>query len=233
MIRTLRLLIPAAFGLGTISSAFAQAEISCRLPSNDMIKAAAAICTKLGGSPVPAESPAGVALYGIWSASKRTEHDKAYAAAKSYVENFPQGGHARELQAWATAYETVMKSGLVRPAAPAPPQQAATPNPDPQAVELNFWHAIAASTDAANFEDYLRRYPEGAFAALAQRKIAALEQPSQPAPRPIRRQVKAKPTHHVEAPPLETVTIDGTTYVKGREPKILGTIPADPSAGGQ
>jgi hypothetical protein len=40
-------------------------------------------------------------------------------------------------------------------------------------------------------------------------------------------------TENAEAPPppeaLDTVTIDGTTYVSGREPKALGTVEPSPS----
>ena len=41
------------------------------------------------------------------------------------------------------------------------------------AVELAFWDSIRASTDPADFEAYLNRYPNGQFAALARNRLAA------------------------------------------------------------
>jgi hypothetical protein len=45
---------------------------------------------------------------------------------------------------------------------------------NPAAVELSFWDTIKASTDAEDFREYLRKYPAGQFAGLAQRRVAAL-----------------------------------------------------------
>lgn len=41
-------------------------------------------------------------------------------------------------------------------------------------LELTFWQAIEQSDDAADFEDYLTRYPGGTFASLASRRIESL-----------------------------------------------------------
>jgi peptidoglycan hydrolase-like protein with peptidoglycan-binding domain len=40
--------------------------------------------------------------------------------------------------------------------------------------ELVFWDSIKHSTDPRDFEDFLKRFPDSAFAALAQRRLAAL-----------------------------------------------------------
>ena len=37
-----------------------------------------------------------------------------------------------------------------------------------------FWQSIQASTNVADFQAYLRQFPEGTFAALARNRIAAL-----------------------------------------------------------
>ena len=37
-----------------------------------------------------------------------------------------------------------------------------------------FWQTIAQSRDAADFEEYLRRYPQGQFAGLARNRLAVL-----------------------------------------------------------
>lgn len=41
---------------------------------------------------------------------------------------------------------------------------------DPAAVEMSFWESIKNSTDPADFQDYLQKYPDGTYAALARRR---------------------------------------------------------------
>jgi S1-C subfamily serine protease len=41
-------------------------------------------------------------------------------------------------------------------------------------VETVFWQTIAQSRDAADFEEYLRRYPQGQFAGLARNRLSVL-----------------------------------------------------------
>lgn len=41
-------------------------------------------------------------------------------------------------------------------------------------VEIEYWKSIADSDDAAMFQSYLNRFPDGAFADLAERRVAAL-----------------------------------------------------------
>lgn len=63
--------------------------------------------------------------------------------------------------------------------------QAATPPavapaiaaPNSAAVELEFWSSIKASSDKADFEEYLRKYPQGSFAGIARNRIKALAAP--------------------------------------------------------
>lgn len=38
---------------------------------------------------------------------------------------------------------------------------------DPKQIELAYWESIKDSKDAADFQDYLKKYPQGEFAALA------------------------------------------------------------------
>ncbi|MCC6744257.1 MAG: caspase family protein, partial [Acidobacteria bacterium] len=45
---------------------------------------------------------------------------------------------------------------------------------DPKAVELELWAAIKESRDAADYEDYLKRYPGGTYEAVARAKIKQL-----------------------------------------------------------
>ncbi|MDP6390785.1 MAG: caspase family protein [Alphaproteobacteria bacterium] len=57
------------------------------------------------------------------------------------------------------------------PSAPAP---VIVPQTVVDAAEVAFWQSIEDSTDPADFEDYLRRFPNGTFASLAGRKLARL-----------------------------------------------------------
>jgi hypothetical protein len=88
---------------------------------------------------------------------------------------------------------------VTAPATPPAPSAA----PDREGV---FWDSMRASNNPADFEAYLQTYPNGAFAALARSRIAALQAPSAaaappgsaigqasaPAPRPPRGQGAAR-----------------------------------------
>jgi hypothetical protein len=54
--------------------------------------------------------------------------------------------------------------------APAPPAAAT--------IELEFWTSIKASNDKADFEEYLRKYPNGSFAGIARNRVKALNAPA-------------------------------------------------------
>lgn len=41
---------------------------------------------------------------------------------------------------------------------------------DPAAIELSYWESIKNSSDPADYEDYLRKYPNGQFSDLARRR---------------------------------------------------------------
>ncbi len=49
-----------------------------------------------------------------------------------------------------------------------------------QEVEQKLWNAIEASSDVQDFQDYLKRYPNGRFAPLAQRQVRVLTARQQP-----------------------------------------------------
>ena len=48
------------------------------------------------------------------------------------------------------------------------------------AIDLAFWESIRSSNQARDFADYLARFPEGQFRPLAERRLAALQQPEEP-----------------------------------------------------
>jgi len=63
-------------------------------------------------------------------------------------------------------------------ATPAAPTPAPSPAPAPPHMPDNealFWQSIKDSKNAADFKDYLARWPSGTFAELAKRRIAELE----------------------------------------------------------
>jgi tetratricopeptide (TPR) repeat protein len=60
-------------------------------------------------------------------------------------------------------------------------------------VEIAYWNSIKDSKSNAPFDAYLRRYPEGQFAGLAQAQLDALKQPPTTQP-------------HVTPPPVEAKT---------------------------
>lgn len=48
---------------------------------------------------------------------------------------------------------------------------------DPKAVELSYWNTIKDSKLPEDYQDYLSQYPNGQFASLASRRVAALSKP--------------------------------------------------------
>ncbi|MBV9858964.1 MAG: adenylate/guanylate cyclase domain-containing protein [Alphaproteobacteria bacterium] len=53
--------------------------------------------------------------------------------------------------------------------------------PQADEVEIEFWDTIKHSLDPVEYRAYLERYPDGAFAPLAQARIESLEEGRQPA----------------------------------------------------
>src|SRR5579859_6162600 len=49
--------------------------------------------------------------------------------------------------------------------------------PDAKTMDLTFWQSVRASNDPVQLKAYLDQYPNGAFAAVAKAKIAALQAP--------------------------------------------------------
>src|SRR5262249_47908369 len=55
-----------------------------------------------------------------------------------------------------------------------PPAPAPAPAPPGDNAEVAYWNSIAFSTNRADFESYLRDYPNGTFVGLARNRLAAL-----------------------------------------------------------
>ena len=56
--------------------------------------------------------------------------------------------------------------------------------PDPRQIELAYWESIKDSRDAADFQDYLRKYPRGEFAGLAANRAKSVAAVQRLAPKP-------------------------------------------------
>lgn len=63
----------------------------------------------------------------------------------------------------------------------------------PDQAELLFWQSMRESTLTEDFADYLKRYPDGHYASLAQRKLQALKQVEANPAAPAKPEVQAKP----------------------------------------
>jgi class 3 adenylate cyclase len=62
------------------------------------------------------------------------------------------------------------------PSSEAPPDVSAPP--EQQSVELMFWETVKDSARSADYEAYLKQYPDGAFIALARTRLAEFDSPS-------------------------------------------------------
>ena len=98
------------------------------------------------------------------------------------------GASAEALRSTGAAGRTVAAAAPSAPAAvPAAQQsspasaQAASPAASAE-LEGLFWQSIMNSTDPAEFEAYLRRFPNGLFSELAQARVASLRRPAGAAP---------------------------------------------------
>jgi hypothetical protein len=71
-------------------------------------------------------------------------------------------------------------------AAPAPPPPAAPAAPSNADAELLFWQSIMANGTAADYEEYLKQFPDGRFGGLARNRVAALRAPERAPPPPAK-----------------------------------------------
>jgi hypothetical protein len=80
-------------------------------------------------------------------------------------------------------------------------------------AEITFWESVRDSKDPAELRAYLQRYPTGAFAFLAQRRLAALEgAPAAAQPAPAAAQRQRAPAPAVARPPHTLQPGDSWTY---------------------
>ncbi len=84
------------------------------------------------------------------------------AMFQAYLDQYPNG-----------AFRALAEAQLERLAAPEPPRE------EDHAMELAFWNTIAGSDNPAMFAAYLKQYPKGGFAGLAEIRIAELKAETQ------------------------------------------------------
>jgi hypothetical protein len=80
---------------------------------------------------------------------------------KAYLEKYPEGQFA-----------SLAKNKIKNLEAVAPPEPKASGDSMP---ELAFWGSVKNSTNAEDFEAYLKKYPKGEFVDLANNRIASLD----------------------------------------------------------
>ena len=107
------------------------------------------------------------------------------------------------------------------------------PRASPEQFELAFWNSIKDSTHASDYEAYLKAYPKGRFASLAQARLERLRAapsqatnatPAAPAPKAKEMPVKpAAPAPSAAAPATATAT---ATTRAGAEIKDCPACPA-------
>ena len=76
------------------------------------------------------------------------------------------------------ASAAALRSPALAQATAPPPTPAAQQPPASSEVELVFWQSIVNSTNPADFEAYLRRFPNGVFSDLAQNRLEAMRGPA-------------------------------------------------------
>src|SRR5207344_603146 len=77
---------------------------------------------------------------------------------------------ARPVRAFRVVFDHDGSNVLTRPE---PVKQVAPskPRPEPDPVELAFWESVQASDDQREYGEYLRQFPDGAFAGLARSRL--------------------------------------------------------------
>ncbi|HEX3863825.1 MAG TPA: toll/interleukin-1 receptor domain-containing protein [Stellaceae bacterium] len=101
-----------------------------------------------------------------------------------------------------TVATNIVAPPVAVPIQPPPAPAAPTPAPAPPAAvdaEMLFWQSISSSSNPADFEEYLRQYPQGRFAGLAHNRMQRLTPP--PAP-PLQNETEAKTTTAIPPLPL-------------------------------
>lgn len=127
-------------------------------------------------------APEGVLVVSAAAPGEAVSRSRWFSSAfsKAVVEEFlAEGAAAMEVAAALDA--PIWTTGEVEDNLILHPQQDVSEEDDAspgvaQEIELAFWRSVEAGGDKADYEAYLRRYPEGSFAAIARNRIGAKEE---------------------------------------------------------
>lgn len=105
--------------------------------------------------------------------------------AVTVVERFLSEG-VRAMDVARNVAAPIWATGGVDPALALAPRQTATTAASDvtQQIELEFWRSTEASGSRADYEAYLRRYPNGLFADIARNRLGRTTTTADPAPQP-------------------------------------------------
>ena len=136
-----------------------------------------------GSEPEPAPPAGGSAPVIVPGAAQVTAEQ--LAAERVYWESVKGGADPAELRGYLERYpggtfEVLARSRLQRleggPAQPEPPEPAAARiEVERLAAEREFWASVKASTDPAELEAYLERYPDGTYVVLARARLKRMQ----------------------------------------------------------
>jgi tetratricopeptide (TPR) repeat protein len=128
-----------------------------------------------------------------WNAVKDSKNAADY---QTYLSKHPDGAFAD------------LAKLRIKQYTPAAPEAAApaAPAADPQLVEINDWNAVKNSNKAADFENFLKKHPNGNFRDLANLRLKELNAVAQPAAaEPATQPASAAPAAQVPAAPAPSV----------------------------
>ncbi|RJG00398.1 serine/threonine-protein kinase [Noviherbaspirillum sedimenti] len=179
----------------------------------------------------------------MWQIASKRNQASAY---ESYLRQYPQGRYAaiarlrlERLQAATAAAElprqeaphAATASPVPVPAPASPPGASAAGKPEAKVApagtkpEEAAWSKASASNDVAAYQDYLRKYPKGGYAALARDRLASLK-PAAPASAPT---MMAKEQAQSTPAPVTSASTAGMVPAPASPPTSTPTVPV-PSA---
>src|SRR5262245_54808176 len=111
----------------------------------------------------PAASPVQIAQaegeLDFWNGIKDSKKAEDYQA---YLDKYPNGNVADLAKLRVKKYA---------PAATAPAVPAPEPAADPQQQDIAYWNSIKSSKNAADYQGYLEKFPNGEFVDLAKLRV--------------------------------------------------------------
>jgi hypothetical protein len=120
----------------------------------------------------------------------------------------------------ASVYLAAAPDAPATPPGVTPPAPAPAPPPSAADNEALFWQSIKDSKNAADFKDYLARWPTGTFAELAKRRISEIEKAVDVTPSAPERPAPVRPSP--PTPQRRVSTIERGVFLNGSAVAIAG-----------